>query len=221
MKYSINYPISGLPKSKISELSNSKTLVLFDFDGTLTTRDSMVEFLIFSVGYPRLILAAIALFPKLVAYFLSKKPDGNDVKPLLFSKLFAGKTRQELENLGQNFFEKKIPKMLRAEMMEKLEGFKKEKAVLVLVSASLDFWLKPFAEAHGMHLICTEIQYQNEVFLGKFSTQNCNYSEKARRVKSVFDLKKFEKIYAFGNSDGDDAMLALADVNRRLKIHQS
>ena len=101
--------------------------------------------------------------------------------------------------------------MLRADMLVRLREYQAEGAVVALVSASSDIWLRPFCQAESIKMICTELAFEAGKFSGKLATPNCNGQEKARRVRAAFDLNQFDKIIAFGNSNGDAAMLALAN----------
>jgi HAD superfamily phosphoserine phosphatase-like hydrolase len=78
------------------------------------------------------------------------------------------------------------------------------------VSASLDIWVKPFADKYGVSCLCTETQYINGKCTGKFETPNCNGLEKANRIRQRYDLAQYNEVIAYGNSRGDAAMFDLA-----------
>ena len=79
----------------------------------------------------------------------------------------------------------------------------------MIVSASISNYLKPWCDEMGFHLICTELEVKDGKLTGKFSTPNCNGTEKVRRIKEKYDLSIYDEIHVFGNSKGDFPMLEL------------
>jgi phosphatidylglycerophosphatase C len=188
-----------------------KTLVLFDFDGTLTKGDSLLYFLLFAIRPGKLLLGGFWLVLKLMTLFLSGKWNNGKAKEALLAVFFKGKSQAALEALGSDFYNRKMPELLRPEMLQKLREYRHAGATVALVSASPEIWLRPFCTAENIQMICTVLNFENGNFTGKLASPNCNGAEKARRIKAAFDLSGFDKIIAFGNSSGDAAMFALAD----------
>ena len=191
-------------------------LYLFDFDGTLTTRDSLIEVMVFAVGWPTFLIKMPLVGLAFLRLLLNKNWSAGYAKAALLSTYFLHKTRSELEKIGADFCEKSLPKILRPDLLDEAKKARAAGGFVAVVSASCDFWLLPFCEKHGFELICTEIEYVAGRFSGRFSTPNCNREEKAVRVKAHFELSDFEEILAWGNSEGDSAMLGLAQ--KRFKI---
>lgn len=198
--------------------NKASTLHLCDFDGTLTTGDSLLYFLWFASG-PGQWLRALVLVP---CYFtellLQGKWSNARAKEGLLRIFFKGKTRQELEALGSAFCREKLPGMLRRELFADLKAAIVRKEQVVIVSASPEIWLAPFCRESGFALLCTELAYQQTGafpqetprFTGYFATPNCNGAEKARRIVEAYSLADFSRIIAYGNSRGDEAMFGLA-----------
>lgn len=185
-------------------------LALFDFDGTITSKDSLLEFIKFASGPARL-LTAIAIFSPFIFYYAFIKKDGGIAKKKVLSFLYKGKSETELRKLGDSFAKKVIPAMLIPKAISEIQKHIKSGRRVVVVSASLEIWLKPWTDSLGIELLCTKMQFENGKFSGRFANINCNGEEKANRVKASMDLKDYGPIYAYGNSSGDDALLALAD----------
>lgn len=188
-----------------------KTLVLFDFDGTLTKGDSLLRFLLFALPPRGLFLGCILLLIKFIGLFLSGRWSNERAKESLLGVFFEGRSQEYLEGLGTEFYKQQVIAMLRPEMLAKLREYRDSGETVVLVSASADVWLRPFCMAENILLVCTNLDFENGKFTGKLASPNCNGPEKARRIQTAFDLSAFEKIIAYGNSGGDAAMLALAD----------
>jgi HAD superfamily hydrolase (TIGR01490 family) len=188
----------------------AKTLHLCDFDGTLTRSDSLLHFLWFVVPMPRLVVGAFRLSFKFLGLFFSGKWSNSAAKAAVLAIYLEGKTRSELQTLGEAFCQQKLPLLLRTDLLNQLQLAQQAGETVVVVSASPDLWLEPFCRTAGFGLICTELSYESDIFRGQFATPNCNGPEKARRILAAYDLRAFDSIVAYGNSSGDAAMFDLA-----------
>lgn len=186
-------------------------LHLCDFDGTLTKDDSFVRFMLFAVPLPQLVAGGVVLIFKFLGMMLSGKWSNGAGKAAVLSLFFKSKTVAEMSAMGEEFHRKKMPAMLRSELLESMRGAIKNGETVAIVSASTDLWLRPFCKAEGFDLLCTELAFEGGKFTGLFAALNCNGAEKARRIRASYDLDSFDKITAYGNSDGDTEMFALAD----------
>lgn len=189
------------------------TLALFDFDGTLTTKDSFIEFAVHAAGRRALLLGIIRNLPWLVAWKL-KILNGGEAKQRLFSTLFKGMPYADFRRHCSKFADR-IKGFERVELIEKLQSHINRKDQIFIVSASISEWIKPWASDHAImenNVIGTEIEIDDTGRLtGKFATPNCNGEEKVRRLKkTITNLSSFE-IFAYGDSSGDSQMLAIAD----------
>jgi phosphatidylglycerophosphatase C len=193
-----------------------RQLVLFDFDGTLTKGDTLLHFLFFSNEPIKLIFNSLRTFFAWVLLFFKGRWAFENAKKALLKQFFYGQPASKLFETGAAFCQHKLNKLLRPEMIDLLERYKAEGATIVVVSASCDIWLRAFCEMVRVDLICTELAFEDGIFVGNWATPNCNGAEKVRRIKTRFQLDTYEKIIAYGNSSGDDAMLALADEAIRL-----
>lgn len=186
-----------------------KKLYCFDFDGTLTYKDTMFIFLKFynPSKYYFQFLKHIPLFI-LLKLGLS---DAEKVKKSFISGVLKGEARKNLQNKSHQFFEHYFPNIIRDNALDFINNIDKDNTECYLVTASLDIWVEPFAKHFNMKLLSTEALFQNEVFSGEFSTKNCNGEEKVRRIKSSIGNKKFDKMIAFGDTFGDKPMLEFAN----------
>lgn len=89
----------------------------------------------------------------------------------------------------------------------------------LLVTASLDIWAKPFAEAFKMQLVSTRAEFRNGVFTGNFVGKNCNGNEKLVRIQQEISNHKYDKIIAFGDTSGDKPMLNWANEGHYQFFH--
>jgi phosphatidylglycerophosphatase C len=185
-------------------------LALFDFDGTLTRKDSFLEFLKFAVGKPAYYIGMFLLSPILALYLLKLIPN-HTAKMLVIKYFMEGWHEEKLWTTGKNYSIEKIPDILHPEAMDKLKWHQEAGHHIVVVSASIDWWLKPWCEAHQLACICTEMRYEKGKFSGEYATPNCYGSEKERRIHAeIMRITQYTEIYAYGDSRGDTEMLKMA-----------
>lgn len=185
-----------------------KKLYLFDFDGTLTYKDTMFLFLRFfdAQKYFWSFLKHLPLFV-LVKLHLA---NAEKVKKSFIASILKGEREEAIEQKAHEFFDHFYPKIVRENALDFIAKIDAQNIESYLVTASLDLWTAPFAEKFGMKLIATEAQFENGLFTGNFKTKNNNKEEKAIRIKQEIQGKKYDKIIAFGDTSGDKPMMALA-----------
>lgn len=185
-------------------------LALFDFDGTITTKDSMVEFIQYAVGKKSYYLGLLILSPILIAYKLKLYPN-DKAKERLLAYFFKKMTLKKFYSLVKGYSSNEIDKIVRKEALERINWHKKRGDEVVVVSASMECWLKDWCDRQNIKLIATKLEIVEGKFTGKFTTKNCYGKEKVNRIQSVYHLEECSYIYAYGDSKGDRELLALAD----------
>lgn len=193
-----------------------KNLVLFDFDGTLTQKDTFFQFIFFTCGTFKTIMGFIVLSPLVLFYFV-KIVSASSLKQKILSFFFKEKSYSFLNEKGKSFINYlHASGNLKTEIIVKMKEYQEAGDKVCVVSASPDIWIRPFAAEYIVNYICTELEYEKEKFSGQFKTKNCNGPEKAIRIKEKYKLSDFNEIIAYGNSKGDKEMFDLAD--KRLYI---
>ncbi len=187
-------------------------LALFDFDGTITTDDSLIKFIRFVVGDTKFILGMTVLSPMLTAYKL-KLIHNYKAKQMMLSYFFKGMNEEQFQTIAREYSLKHIDIILRPKAMEKMVWHKEQGHKVVIVSASIECWLKPWCAKNGLDLIATKLEIKEGIVTGKFLSKNCYGIEKAQRVKDKYKLDDYDHIYAYGDSRGDRELLELADEN--------
>ena len=184
-------------------------LALFDFDGTLTTKDSLGEFIKFAVGKPTYYFK-LALFSPIFFLYKTKLMDNAYAKKLLFRLYFQGISEIDFKSVAQKYSQTKIYEILRKDIYEKFLAHIENGDRVIIVSASMKCWLEDFASKHKVELLSTELAFNRSIFQGEFSTKNCHGREKLKRVKEILSLDDYEEVYTYGDSSGDDAILDIA-----------
>jgi HAD superfamily hydrolase (TIGR01490 family) len=185
-------------------------LSLFDFDGTITTDDSLIKFIRFVVGDTKFIIGMAVLSPMLTAYKLKLIPNYK-AKQYMLSYFFKGMSEEKFMQVANEYSLKHIDTILRPKAMERIQWHKEQGHKVVIVSASIACWLKPLCVKNGLELIATKLEIKDGIVTGKLLTRNCYGIEKVNRVKEKFRLDDYGTIYAYGDSRGDKELLELAN----------
>lgn len=184
-------------------------LALFDFDGTITTREMFPDFMRHAVEPRRLAVGKVVLAPLIAGYRLGVVP-GNLVRARIVKFGFDGVAEDEVCRAGEHFASEIIPPALRAVAMERIAWHQSRGDRVVVVSGSLEAYLAPWCKRHGLELLCSELEARDGRLTGRYRGAQCVGEEKARRVRAHCDLRDFDAVHAYGDTHEDDGMLALA-----------
>lgn len=185
-------------------------LALFDFDGTISTREMYPDFVHFAVPPLRLSLGKLLLAPVIAGYKLGWVP-GNVIRASILALAFRGVAEDVLRELGERFAREMIATALRPEAMARIRWHQAQGDTVVVVSGSLDVYLAPWCAQHGLQLFCSEVGFREGRATGRYSSAQCVGEEKARRVREHFDLSRFDSVFAYGDTHEDQALLGMAD----------
>lgn len=184
-------------------------VVAFDFDGTLTRRDTLLPFLGKAVG-SRSLLASIGRAK--VAWITAGKHGRNVAKGTLIRATLKGTREQHLEELGAAYADHLIACQFRDDTVARLLAHKEIGHRIIIVSASLSYYLDPVATHYGIELpiCCRPVVDRHGVLTGELDSANVRGQVKADRLKDLLG-EEATLAYAYGNNDkADGAMLTLA-----------
>jgi len=184
-------------------------LALFDFDGTITFADTFTPFIYFSASKLRLVLGSLVLAPMIACYKLGWV-SGTRMRSAIVRLAFSGRKRAEVLAHGAAYSRAQLPHVLRPEMLARIEWHRSRGDTVVIVSASLAAYLKPWCEELGLELISNELEPRGELLTGRYRNGDCCAQEKATRVRARYDLARYPVIYAYGDSPEDRELLELA-----------
>lgn len=184
-------------------------LALFDFDGTLTTKDTFRGFIYFSTGRLRTALGSVALAPLVIGYEHGVVP-GSTLRRAAAAFCFRGRAEEDIARHGRRYA-LNFDAWLRLEAMSRLRWHQEKGDRVAVVSASLSAYLRPWTESVGVELISSELEARGGVHTGRLVDGDCSGEEKARRVRARYALGEYEHVYAYGDTREDHALLRLAD----------
>lgn len=186
-----------------------KPIVAFDFDGTLTIRDSFTAFLRWRAGAGGWALGLVKMAPALAVY--ARDRDRGRIKAASVKEFLGGADRAALEADAERFAEQAWSGFMRPDALACWEDWGRRGAHRVIVTASPETTVAPFARRLGAEaLLGTHLVFdgQNRV-TGAFAGPNCRGEEKVRRLRAVYgdDLRLAA---AYGDTSGDTEMIAIA-----------
>lgn len=188
-----------------------RTVAVFDFDGTLTRRDSLFPFLRMVGGMFRYWWGLLLLSPTLMRYALHLTPNWK-AKEAVLTYFLSGLKSEKLHQLGQRFAVQQIPKLIRPEALQRLRWHQEQGHQTILVSSSLEVYLSPWAEMMGLsQVIGTQLVSESGRLTGRILGKNCYGREKVNRLTALLGDLKGYCLYAYGDSPGDRELLDCVD----------
>lgn len=184
------------------------TLALFDFDGTITNKDSLLHFTAYANGKASLYAGMIILFPILI---LNKAGliSAQYTKNRFLHFFFRNRDAEEFKKLCKNYAVTELKTIIRKSAFEKLDWHKQQGHRIVIVSASPENYIQPWCDALAIECIATKLLINKQFLKAEIDGLNCNAEEKKRRIQAVINTSDYEEIYGYGDTKGDKAMLSL------------
>lgn len=186
-----------------------KRIAFFDFDGTITTSDTLLQFITFVKGKPAFLAGFLLNSPYLVAYKLKLIPN-QMAKEKVMRYFFKNTPQSEFQKWGDAFATAVLPKLIRPKAAAEIKKMQQSGTTVVIVSASFGNWIEGWATANNLALIATKPEIRDGKLTGFIDGKNCHGAEKVRRIRERFNLQQYDEVYAYGDTGGDKPMLALA-----------
>jgi phosphatidylglycerophosphatase C len=185
-------------------------IVAFDFDGTLTVRDSFTGFLRWTAGRRRWLLGLARMAPDLATYAGDR--DRGRLKAASVREFLKGVPRDRLEADAEAFAGQVWPGFIRRDALACWNDWGRRGAYRVIVTASPETTVAPFARRLGAEaLLGTPLGFDtDDRVTGAFIGPNCRGEEKVRRLRAALG-DDMRLAAAYGDTTGDTEMLAIAD----------
>jgi HAD superfamily hydrolase (TIGR01490 family) len=188
----------------------SRSIAFFDFDGTITTKDTLLELIKYQKGEIAFYVGLLILSPVIIAYKLGFYSNWK-AKQSVLRYFFKGTPFKYFQSKCDNFSLTIIPKLLRPKAIETINYLKQKNVRIIIVTASAENWVKAWCNSINVEYLATCLEIKENKITGNIAGKNCYGPEKADRIRNYIDLEKYDKIYAFGDSKGDYDMLKLGE----------
>ncbi|MBA3816722.1 MAG: HAD family hydrolase [Parachlamydiaceae bacterium] len=192
---------------------NKPVIAAFDFDGTITTRDSLLPFLFFSNGRITTLKKLAVLSPVFLKYFTGFN-SRQQTKETVLGAFFKTMPLSWLMTLGELFAQSPhLDHLIRPEAKERIKWHLQQGHRCILISASINIYLNPWAKSFGFQdVISSRLKITKEgIVMGDLEGLNCWGPEKVRRLNELLGPRENYTLYAYGDSRGDQELLAAAD----------
>jgi len=191
-------------------------LAAFDFDGTVTRRDTLIPFLVRVAG-PQRFTAAWTRIGSMASRRRLDLGDRDEVKAHLVRILLAGRRLDEVDALGERYARDLLAgDRLRPLVMDRLRAHRERGDLCVLVSASLVHYLEPIARELGLDgVVGVRPEAVDGVLTGELTRPNVRAEQKVVQLDEWLADRGVRPAAgersAYGNTSGDHALLAAAD----------
>lgn len=188
-----------------------QVIAFFDFDGTITSKDSLLEFIKYAKGDMAFYTGFALHAPVLIAYKM-QIISNHRAKEIMLKYFFGSMPVNEFEQLCERFNKERMPLLIREKAMKEIKKLQDHGADVVVVSASPENWLLQWCSQIGVECIATKMLVNENRITGRIDGKNCHGQEKVRRIRERFNLDNYSAVYCYGDTPGDRYMLSLASV---------
>ena len=187
-----------------------RPIVAFDFDGTLTIRDSFTAFLRYRAGPLGWAIGLAKMAPALAAYIGDR--DRGRIKAASVREFLHGVERQALEAEAERYADQVWDRFMRPDALACWKAWGEKGAHRVIVTASPETTVAPFARRLGAEgLLGTQLVFDSQDRVtGAFAGENCRGAEKVRRLRAAYG-DDMTLAAAYGDTSGDTEMIAIAE----------
>lgn len=194
------------------------SIAFFDFDGTITRKDTLFEIVRFQKGSLGLYTGLAGLSPALVLFKLGLL-SSHTAKQLAIRRFFRHTPIDTFRTQCEKFCQQQLPALIRPTALAAIRQHLALGHQVVVVTASAEDWVAPWCRSLGIDYIGTRLEVVDQQLSGNLLGTNCNQEEKVVRIKERYQLADYQEIYAYGDTQGDQAMLGIATHPFFRKFH--
>ena len=190
-----------------------RIVAVFDLDGTLTWRDTLLPFLLsFLRRHPWRIMGLWRM-PFALLSFVAQGRDRGALKSRVIRMVMGGAARTDIDACADAFADTLRPRhRLRPAALAALEAHRTAGDHLVLLSASPDLYVPRIGRRLGFErTLCTELEWRADRLEGALRTANRRGAEKLRCLTWLRTQYPDLPIVAYGNSASDLDHMRQAD----------
>lgn len=193
---------------------SAPVVAAFDFDETLTTRDTVVPFLRRFTSSSRF---ATSLLPHTLRLLpIAVRRDRDRLRALATDIVFRGRLLADVEAEAEAWGRTIAASHLRADTVGRMRWHLEQRHRVVIVTASYEQYVRVVADSLGeVAVVGTRLEAVDGRCTGRLDGPNCRGPEKVRRLDEWFAGNGLDRgaatLYAYGDSTGDRELLAAAD----------
>lgn len=194
-------------------------MIAFDFDGTITTTDTLKIFFRYHAGNLRWTLTVLKLLPIFIGYLLKLVPR-DTVKARLVKSFLTGADAAAFQAKADQFAKDVIPGLIRPNALKALIEKNNGPDTVYIVSASLSAYIVPWAKSHGINnVIATEVETASSKLTGNLDGVNCWGPGKIVKIDAEMGEQPYILKEAYGDTRGDREMLHAAEASYFKPFH--
>lgn len=186
-----------------------QSIAFFDFDGTLTVKDTLLENIKYQKGKVWFYVGFALNAPWLIAYKI-KIISNQKAKEHVLRFFFGGMDATAFQKKCDDFATNMLPGLIRQKGLKEIDKHLANGTIVVIVSASAQNWFQKYFEEKNIEIISSTLEVVDEKITGKITGLNCYGTEKTKRIRNSFNLSAYQQSYAYGDTKGDKPMLSLA-----------
>ena len=206
------------------EKENAKPiLAIFDLDGTLTKKDTYLAYLISTALRNPIRIFRYFFLPVATVFYAVGIKNNTWLKTTYLSSVFGGYGRQKINQLNEQFIQRILRKGLTQKGKEQLAFHQQNKHRVILLSASLDFYVQPLGNALGIgEVIATQAQWKDDQLTGQLVGPNLKREAKVTAMAEYLkeDRLKYH-IMAYGDHESDLPLLKWVDQGIWVKLNEN
>ncbi|MFH1244037.1 MAG: HAD-IB family phosphatase [bacterium] len=189
-------------------------LAIFDFDGTITTKDSFNDFLRYRFGWWKFVTSTMTNVFWIILYLMGIV-DNRVPKEKILQKLVGKVNKMAWEKETWQYARDRLPDIIKREALERIRWHQKSGHEVVVVSASLGSWIKPWAENNQIKtVLASTLKEKGKYYLPEIAT-NIFGNHKVSAFKKLYPNYRDRVIYAYGDHRSDEGILSLAQFSYR------
>ena len=188
-------------------------LIVFDFDGTITTKDTFALFLRYYAGFWVWLKNILSLLPVFISYKLGRI-NRHAVKAAVVKKFFAGELSSKVDARAKDFAQNVIPSLIRPKALACFKLKMAEIERVYICSASISPYLLYWADSQNFprkNVLAVELAAVSGVLSGEVEGYNVWGENKIRRILDAFCSDAVHIAEAYGDSEGDRELLNAAE----------
>lgn len=197
-------------------------LAIFDVDYTLTKKETLLEFYSFCTKNK---ISNLKYIPRVIYSGLMFGLNIYDEKKTkqTFLKFIRNMDEDSLKELVHRYYKERLRNILYKDGIDELKRLKNEGYMVILVSASPEFYLNELYDIEEVDIIIgTRFEFKDGIFTGKMVGENCKGKEKVKRLEAMLSSKKivpnYKESMMFSDSLSDKPLLDLVGNPRLINF---